>query len=222
MTACLPTTVNMCVALTGAAGGNVAAALANAVIGNVLGVFATPLLILALLSRRAATPPLAAVFVSMGWKVALPVALGQAARAAAPVRRGVAANAKAVKRLQEVALLSVVWSAFGQAFLGGFGVARRDLALLLAVLPLAHAAALGAGLGAFSRAFPPRDAVAAAFCASHKTLAFGLPLIKTLFAGDPDVAYYCAPIMILHPAQLLLGALAAPRIRRRLDERAAP
>ena len=31
---------------------------------------------------------------------------------------------------------------------------------------------------------------AAAYCASHKTLAFGLPLLKTLFAANPDLAYF--------------------------------
>ena len=43
---CLPTTVNMAVLLTGRAGGNVASALANAVFGNLLGIFATPALLM--------------------------------------------------------------------------------------------------------------------------------------------------------------------------------
>ena len=43
---CLPTTVNMCVLLAGAADGNVAAALANAVMGNMMGIFITPALLM--------------------------------------------------------------------------------------------------------------------------------------------------------------------------------
>lgn len=43
---CLPTTVNMAVLLTGRAGGNVASALANAVFGNLFGIFATPALLM--------------------------------------------------------------------------------------------------------------------------------------------------------------------------------
>jgi len=42
---CLPTTVNMCIALTTAAGGNVASAICNAVLGNLLGIFVTPALL---------------------------------------------------------------------------------------------------------------------------------------------------------------------------------
>ena len=43
---CLPTTVNMCIFLTSAAGGNVASSLCNAVISNLGGVFLTPALLL--------------------------------------------------------------------------------------------------------------------------------------------------------------------------------
>ena len=39
---CLPTTVNMCVILTANAGGNMASALCNAVMSNLMGIFATP------------------------------------------------------------------------------------------------------------------------------------------------------------------------------------
>ena len=43
---CLPTTVNMCIILTSAAGGNVASSLCNAVISNLAGIFVTPALLL--------------------------------------------------------------------------------------------------------------------------------------------------------------------------------
>ncbi len=56
----------------------------------------------------------------------------------------------------------------------------------------------------------PGEAVAAAFCGSHKTLAFGLPLINTIFEGNPNLAAYCAPLMLIHPLQLVLGSLVVP------------
>jgi sodium/bile acid cotransporter 7 len=43
---CLPTTVNMCIFLTAAAGGNVASSLCNAVISNLGGIFLTPALLM--------------------------------------------------------------------------------------------------------------------------------------------------------------------------------
>ena len=213
-TACLPTTVNMCVALTQSAGGNVAAALANAVIGNLLGVVATPVLLYALLRARVPMPPAAAVCAKLARKVAAPVLLGSLLRRAPPVATFVATRKGLLKRASEVSLLAIVWCAFSAAFADGFGVSNGDLLKLAVGLPAAHVGALLAGLAAFGRCFPRRDAVAAAYCASHKTLAFGLPLLKTLFAANPDLAYFCAPIMILHPLQLLCGSLLVPRLQR--------
>lgn len=54
--------------------------------------------------------------------------------------------------------------------------------------------------------------MAGMFCASQKTLAFGLPLINTIFEGSPNLAAYCAPIMFIHPLQLILGSLLIPRL----------
>lgn len=216
-TACLPTTVNMCVVLTERAGGNVAAALSNAVIGNCLGVVATPALLYALLGRRAALPPVGAVASKLAVRVCLPVAAAQLLRRSAAVRAWQTAKAKLLKRTSEAALLAIVWNAFSTAFHVGLGVGAADLALLALGLPAIHALALLGLHAAFRTRSPPGDAVAAAYCASHKTLAFGLPLIKTLFAGNADLAYYCAPIMVLHPLQLLLGSLLAPRLARADD-----
>lgn len=81
------------------------------------------------------------------------------------------------------------------------------------MLPLLH---LGSLLSLFSvfRANilnnTPGEAVAATFCGAHKTLAFGLPLINTIFEGNPNLASYCAPIMLMHPLQLVIGSLMVP------------
>jgi len=64
----------------------------------------------------------------------------------------------------------------------------------------------------------PGEAVAAAFCSSHKTLAFGLPLIQTIFEGNPNLAAYCAPLMLIHPLQLVLGSLLVPYFKTYTEE----
>lgn len=61
---CLPTTVNMCVLLAGRARGNVASALANAVFGNLLGIFATPALLMFFFGTMIELP-----FLDMVWKL---------------------------------------------------------------------------------------------------------------------------------------------------------
>jgi sodium/bile acid cotransporter 7 len=69
---CLPTTVNMCVLLTGAANGNVAASLANAVMGNMMGIFMTPALLMYFFGASIELPFLSLVL-KLCNKVILPV-----------------------------------------------------------------------------------------------------------------------------------------------------
>lgn len=96
----LPTTVNMCVLLTSAANGNVASALCNAVLGNTLGVFATPALLLRFFGTSVALP-----FVQMvgklSTKVMLPVVVGQLLRKT-PALSFYKSHSKKFKRFQEV------------------------------------------------------------------------------------------------------------------------
>lgn len=49
---CLPTTINICVAQTLAAGGDMGTAIFNAIFGNVVGVFLTPILAIYLLGKN--------------------------------------------------------------------------------------------------------------------------------------------------------------------------
>ena len=77
----LPTTVNMCVALTRSAGGNEALAIFNAVIGNVLGVVVTPPLLLLLLGASADISIVDAM-TKLTKKVVVPLVVGQLVRPA--------------------------------------------------------------------------------------------------------------------------------------------
>ena len=97
---CLPTTVNMCIFLTSAAGGNVASALCNAVISNLAGVFLTPALLLRFFGTDIQLP-----FVDMVAKlcnkVLFPVGVGQALRTT-PMKQVYKTHSKKFKTLQEV------------------------------------------------------------------------------------------------------------------------
>lgn len=99
----------------------------------------------------------------------------------------------------------------------------KHAAVLLILLPLLHLGALFTFFSMFRRfggysnsasTKAGKDAVAAAFCASHKTLAFGLPLVNTIFAGSSNLASYCAPIMLVHPIQLLIGSFVVPYFKQ--------
>jgi len=208
---CLPTTVNMCVILTQTAGGNVASALYNAVVSNAVGIFVTPALLFRFFGSHIELPFLS-MLAKLSSKVLLPVAIGQALRATR-AKDFYNSHSREFKRASECILLSILWNAFSTAFSSSFGLELKHAAGLLVLLPILHAASLAALFGIFSSLkFQTGDVVAAMFCASQKTLAFGLPLIKTIFDGSPYLAVYCAPIMFIHPLQLIIGSMLIPSL----------
>jgi len=213
---CLPTTVNMCVLLTGAANGNVAASLANAVMGNMMGIFATPALLMYFFGASIELPFLNMVL-KLCNKVLLPVAVGQALRAT-PAKQFFVKNKKAFKSLQEYILIGLVWNAFCNAFTKGIGIEVSHGVFLLGLLATLHLGSFHLLHKMFSSKvlnFSREDAIAATFCTSHKTLAFGLPLLNTIFEGNPNLAAYCAPIMFMHPLQLLIGSVLASKLNEK-------
>ena len=212
---CLPTTVNMNVILTSAAGGNVASALCNAVVSNLGGIFATPFLLFRFFGSQISLPFMD-MLVKLANKVLLPVTIGQMLRATRAKNLYIK-HSKFFKRLQEVILLSILWNAFCTAISDNIGLEFRSGIGLLLLLPILHGVSLAAVFAFFSipaLGFSRGEIVASMFCASQKTLAFGLPLINTIFEGNPNLAAYCAPIMFLHPLQLIIGSLLVPRLQR--------
>jgi sodium/bile acid cotransporter 7 len=114
-------------------------------------------------------------------------------------------------------LLGIVYNAFCNAFSKGLGLELKHALTLLTLLPALHLASLAVLLKLFEQPlwnFSRGEVVAGMFCASHKTLAFGLPLVNTIFEGNPNLAAYCAPIMFIHPLQLVLGSLLVPRLQQ--------
>jgi sodium/bile acid cotransporter 7 len=65
----------------------------------------------------------------------------------------------------------------------------------------------------------PSTRAAALFCAPQKTLAFGIPFIKTAFGTRPDLAYVMAPLLMYAPTQLLLGSvILVPLMRYKISQ----
>jgi predicted Na+-dependent transporter len=61
------------------------------------------------------------------------------------------------------------------------------------------------------------DTIAAVFVAPQKTIAMGIPLLTTYFAGDPQtLALAIVPLLFYHPWQLLVAGLlkGAPFLKR--------
>ncbi|KAL7525017.1 hypothetical protein ACHAXR_000823 [Thalassiosira sp. AJA248-18] len=185
------------------------------------GIFITPALLLRFFGKSIELPFLELVS-KLCNKVLLPVAVGQALRAT-PMKDFYSKHTGFFKRLQEMVLLGIVWNAFCNAFTRGLGMDMSHAIILLTMMPILHLGSLFTLFSIFKSKLlnlTPGEAVAATFCGSHKTLAFGLPLINTIFEGNSNLAQFCAPIMLMHPLQLVIGSLIVPSFTKFTEEKA--
>lgn len=207
---CLPTTIGSCVAIVGLAGGNQGVALVNSVIGNLLGVVATPLLVL-WLTGHASSTPVAAVIGQLCLLAVLPVLIGQLVRL--PLAAAIDARRGRIGVLSGCLLLAIILAIFSDLAHRGLGSGAAGV--LAAVVGLHLLVLAGGALAARGASASTPDRIAVAITASHKTAAMGIPLIGLMYAGSPDLPLLILPVALYHAVQQLVGAGAAPWLRRR-------
>lgn len=231
--ACLPPPVSSAVILTKAAGGNEASAIFNSAFGSLLGVFVTPVLLVALVdagstaasattgagASDALLGTLGRVFRQLFVTVVIPLCCGQVAR---PRLEAWLDRAKPpLSEIGQGTLLLIIFTTFCDTFSGEAAVDHRRGALLvtgLVVLSLqgAFLSALFTATATqkvFKRPFPPGDVICALFCASHKSLTLGIPVLKIVFPDHPRFGLLSAPLLMYHPIQIVLGGVLVPSIR---------
>ncbi|MDX2186879.1 MAG: bile acid:sodium symporter family protein [Opitutaceae bacterium] len=206
----LPSTVSSSVALTAAAGGNVAGAVFNATLSSLLGIFLTPLWVSFALSASGQSLPLAKVILDLVLWLLLPLALGQLSRPL--LSRWTTQHKSRIQQADRATILVLVYTSFCDSVREGvwsgqgwakvlattllcYGIFQLILAISGRVAKLLH----------FSR----EDTITAQFCGSKKTLASGVPMAQLIFVGHPGLGLILLPIMIYHPLQLLLCARLA-------------
>jgi len=216
----LPTTINMCVALSRSSGGDEAVAIFNAVLGNLLGVLLTPYLLLKLVGSAGALSA-ADTLQKLATRVLLPLLVGQLLRPPLQGAGVLAGRRKLLSRSSESLLLLIVYSTFCDTFLRGFGVPPATLAGLLAFVAGLHASHLWLAwqLGGLA-GLRAKQRITLTLTATQKTLALGMPLLGVVFAGRPDLGLLCTPLLLQHPLQLLVGSLLSPRLKRIAAEEA--
>ncbi|MFJ8623847.1 bile acid:sodium symporter family protein [Kitasatospora sp. NPDC093550] len=207
----VPSTVQSSVALTGAAGGNVPAAICAGTYSSLAGLVLTPLLAAWLLGSHAELS--AGGLLRIGLQLLAPFLLGQVLR---PRIGGLLArHRRALTPVDRGSILLVVYTAFSAAVTQGiWGLATPNALLgLLTVLLVLLAAALSAtGLGARLLGLDRAAAIAAVLCGSQKSLANGLPMAAVLFG--PEAGLMLLPLMLYHELQLVVGTVLAGRWAR--------
>ncbi len=211
-----PSTVQSSINFTSIARGNVAGAIVSASASNLLGVFLTPLLTIALMNTTGhADVGLDSILDIVG-QILVPFVIGQLSRR---WTADFVARHKKLKLVDQGSIVLVVYSAFSAGIREGIWsmVGPRDIAVVVAVCLVVLAAVLWLSWHVARWAgFNREDAIAIQFCGPKKSLASGLPMATVLFAGQP-IGLIMLPLMIFHQAQLMACSALASRYARQTE-----
>jgi Na+-dependent transporter len=208
------------VAFTSVARGNVAGAIVSASASNLVGVVATPALVMLLMSSGSGIKIDSSVFADIAIQLLLPFIIGQLAR------RWVkeTASAQWTKTVDRGSIVMVVYSAFSAGIVAGIWhqVSIIDIVILTAfsiilvalMLWLTRFVALRCG-------FNREDMIAIQFCGTKKSLATGLPMAAVIF-GSSNVGLLILPLMIFHQVQLIMCAWLSAHYARDDHQEAVP
>jgi sodium/bile acid cotransporter 7 len=167
------------------------------------------------------------VFARLTIKVIVPLVIGQVVQKASQKARDLFTDHKRmVKKIQEICLIFIVYTVFCVTFEGntGVGIGGVFLMILYQFLLMVSLMILAWYSLKFLFHDEPELRVMGVFGCVHKTVALGVPLIASVYKGDPNVGVYTLPILIWHPMQLVLGSMLVARLkafiqseRKRLD-----
>ncbi|MET0282624.1 MAG: bile acid:sodium symporter family protein [Steroidobacteraceae bacterium] len=207
----LPSTVQMSIAFTSMARGNVAASVTSAAASNLLGIAFTPLIAGALLhAQGGGDVPLSGI-----WKVVLqlllPFVVGHLLR---PWLAAWAARRKGlISWSDRLTILLSVYSAFSAAVIDGIW-SRIPFTTLLVLVLVCAALLATMMLLTFNSArlagLAPDEQRSALYCGSFKSVVSGVPMARVLFPSA-EIGAMILPVMMYHQLQMMFSATLAPR-----------
>ena len=208
-----PSTVQSSINFTSIARGNVAGAIVSASASNLLGVFLTPLLAIALMNTTGNANVGLGSIVDLVVQILLPFILGQLSRR---WTADFVARHKKLKLFDQASIVMVVYAAFSQGIREGIWsmVGWVDIVALVVVCLVLLAFMLWfTWFTARRLGFNRADAIAIQMCGTKKSQATGLPMATVLFAGQP-IGLIMLPLMVFHQAQLMASSWLAARYAR--------
>jgi sodium/bile acid cotransporter 7 len=214
--AALPSTVSSSVVMVSIAGGNLPAAIFNASISSIVGIFITPVWMELFMSTSQVDFELIDTFIKLIKQVFFPVVVGFFLHK--HLGSFVLKYNRILKNFDQTIILLIVFSAFAQSFgqqmfqgqrvsdLLGLGA----LMLMLFVFMLAVMYALGKWLS-----FNREDSITVLFCGSKKSLVQGAVMGKILFPDPIVFGVVLLPLMLYHTLQLIIGSVLAEKLGSR-------
>ncbi|XP_074085278.1 sodium/bile acid cotransporter 7 isoform X2 [Macrotis lagotis] len=198
---CMPPPVSSAVILTKAVGGNE-------------GIIITPLLLLIFLGSSSSVP-FSSIFSQLSMTVVVPLIIGQIVRRY--IKDWLERKKPPFGTISSCVLLTIIYTTFCDTF-SNTNIDLDGLSLLI-ILFIIFSVQLSFMFLTFffstrnNLGFTPADTVAIIFCSTHKSLTLGIPMLKIVFAGHEHLSLISVPLLIYHPAQILLGSLLVPTIK---------
>lgn len=214
----LPSTVSSSVVMVSIARGNIPAAIFNASISSLIGVFITPLWMGLVLESGPGQFDLLSVVGKLAVQVLIPVFAGIALNS----RWGHVAerNKKYIRYFDQSSILLIVYTSFAESFgehlfdsMGWKEIVFLGAGMLGLFFGIYFLLTFIGRLLDFSR----EDNVTAVFCGSKKSLVQGAVMSKVLFSGA-EAGLMLLPIMIYHALQLIAASVIAQRLARKAEE----
>uniref|UniRef100_I2Q5S0 Putative Na+-dependent transporter n=1 Tax=Desulfovibrio sp. U5L TaxID=596152 RepID=I2Q5S0_9BACT len=220
----LPSTIQSSVAMTAIGKGNVPAAIFNATLSGLLGIFLTPAIVgLAIDMQGSGGMSFGKAVVNIATLLFVPFVLGQVLR---PVFGKLAArHKKSINVFDKLVILMLVYGSFCDSVKSGLwtnnGIEVIAMTIGGAALFLGMALFISTKVSAWL-GFSMEDRITAIFCGSKKTLASGVPMARLLFGAHPALGMIVLPIMFYHQLQLFVCSIMAGRFAGRFDTPAVP
>lgn len=218
--AALPSTVSSSVVMVSIAGGNLPAAIFNASISSMVGIFITPLWMDIMLPENAVSFDLTDTFIKLSLQVLFPLIIGLILhpRLIGFVNR----YQTTLKNFDQGIILLIVFTAFAESFAEDMFAGQSSMeliglgGLMLVFFGLMMALMYFISIGLkFSRA----DTITVMFCGSKKSLVQGAVMGRVMFPDPVIFGIILLPLMIYHALQLMAGSALAQRMGEREEIR---
>lgn len=217
--AALPSTVSSSVVMVSIAKGNVPAAIFNASISSLAGVFITPVWMgLVLTSSNGQMGDLSGVILKLILQVLVPVAVGMLLNRRFGKWAG--RHAGGLKIFDQSIILSIVYMSFSESFHKNLFAELSAIDLLILTAGIITLFYLVYGLidvVSKSLKFSREDRITALFCGSKKSLVHGTVMSSILFGGMGNLGIILLPIMVYHALQLVMVSFIAQRMGEEIE-----
>ncbi|MCH6233489.1 bile acid:sodium symporter family protein [Cognataquiflexum rubidum] len=211
--AALPSTVSSSVVMVSIAGGNLPAAIFNASISSMVGIFITPLWMDLMLPETAVDFDLTDTIIKLSFQVLVPVILGLFVHKY--LVKYVNKHQTALKNFDQAIILLIIFTAFADSFSENmFDGHTAGQLILLGVLMLVFFLLMMGLMYLLSKAlkFSREDMITVIFCGSKKSLVQGAVMGRVMFPDPVVFGVMLLPLMVYHALQLMVGSAIAQKL----------